>query len=53
MRDVVDLPSDDDALDLGGERHRKGAEDEPAVARNAERGVRIVRLASRVFHDGR
>src|SRR5438045_8638635 len=50
MRDVVDLPGDDDALDLRPERHREGAQNVPAIARDAERGVRIVWLESGVVH---
>ena len=42
VRDVVDLPRDDDRLDLRGDGHRQQRDDEPSVVPNAKRGVRVV-----------
>ena len=51
MRDVVNLPGNDDPLNLGCQGHRERAQYVPAIARDAERSVRIVRLEKGIVHD--
>src|SRR4051812_45137172 len=41
-RDVVDLPGDDDGLNLRGDGHRQQRDDEPAVVLYAECGVGVM-----------
>jgi hypothetical protein len=42
VRDLVDLPADDDGLDLRRDRHAEQADDVPAEVAVAECGVRVV-----------
>ena len=41
MREVVDLPADDSALDLDAQREREQRNDVAAKIRDAERRVRV------------
>ena len=47
VSEPVDLPADDDRLELRADDHREHADDEPAELAMAKRGVGIVRLDRR------
>jgi hypothetical protein len=47
VREPIDLPADNDGLELRADDHREEADDEPAELAMAKRGVRVVRLGRR------